>query len=30
MLAHIYDWFTKGFNIADLKDANALLDELGG
>jgi hypothetical protein len=28
MLAGIYNWFTDGFNIADLKDAKALLDEL--
>ena len=30
MLANIYDWFTEGFDTADLKDARALLDELGG
>jgi hypothetical protein len=29
MLAEIYNWFTKGFDIADVKDAKALLDELG-
>ena len=29
MLAQIYDWFTEGFDTADLKDAKALLDELG-
>ncbi len=29
MLAEIYNWFTEGFDTADLKDANALLDELG-
>lgn len=28
-LAKIYDWFTEGFDTADLKDAKALLDELG-
>ncbi len=28
MLAEIYNWFTEGFDIADLKDAKALLDEL--
>ena len=28
MLVQIYDWFTEGFDTADLKDANALLDEL--
>jgi hypothetical protein len=27
MLA-IYNWFTEGFDTADLKDAKALLDEL--
>jgi hypothetical protein len=27
-LAEIYDWFTEGFDTADLKDAKALLDEL--
>jgi class 3 adenylate cyclase/tetratricopeptide (TPR) repeat protein len=29
MLAEIYNWFTEGFEFADLKDAKALLDELG-
>src|SRR5262245_20329098 len=29
MLAEIYNWFTKGFDTADLKDAKALLEELG-
>ena len=29
MLAQIYNWFTEGFETADLKDAKALLDELG-
>jgi hypothetical protein len=28
MLAEIYNWFTEGFDT-DLKDAKALLDELG-
>jgi tetratricopeptide (TPR) repeat protein len=28
-LADIYDWFTEGFDTSDLKDAKALLDELG-
>jgi tetratricopeptide (TPR) repeat protein len=28
MLAHIYNWFTEGFDTADLKDAKALLEEL--
>jgi hypothetical protein len=26
MLAEIYNWFTEGFDTADLKDAKALLD----
>jgi class 3 adenylate cyclase/tetratricopeptide (TPR) repeat protein len=29
MLAEIYSWFTEGFDTADLKDAKALLEELG-
>ena len=29
MLAEIYGWFTEGFDTADLRDARALLDELG-
>jgi DNA-binding winged helix-turn-helix (wHTH) protein/tetratricopeptide (TPR) repeat protein len=28
MLGQIYTWFTEGFDIADLKEAKALLDEL--
>src|SRR5207245_2181200 len=28
MLAEIYNWFTEGFDTADLKDAKTLLDEL--
>jgi predicted ATPase len=28
MLAHIYGWFTEGFDTADLRDAKALLDGL--
>ncbi len=28
ILAPVYDWFTEGFDTADLKDAKALLDEL--
>jgi len=28
-LAEIYNWFTEGFDTADLKDAKALLGELG-
>ena len=30
MLAEIYNWFTEGFDTPDLKDAKALLDQLGG
>jgi predicted ATPase len=29
ILAEIYNWFTEGFDTADLKDAKALLEELG-
>jgi tetratricopeptide (TPR) repeat protein len=29
MLADIYNWFTEGFDLSDLKEAKALLDELG-
>jgi class 3 adenylate cyclase/tetratricopeptide (TPR) repeat protein len=29
MLAQVYDWFTEGFDTADLKDAKALLQQLG-
>ncbi len=29
VLEPVYDWFTEGFDTPDLKDANALLDELG-
>ena len=29
LLAPIYGWFTEGFDTADLKDAKALLDEMG-
>jgi predicted ATPase len=28
ILSEIYNWFTEGFDTADLKDAKALLDEL--
>jgi len=28
MLAEIYNWFTEGFDTADLKDAKALLEDL--
>jgi hypothetical protein len=30
MLAEIDNWFTEGFDTADLKDAKALLAELNG
>jgi predicted ATPase len=30
MLAEIYGWFTEGFDTADLTEAKALLEELGG
>jgi predicted ATPase len=30
MLAEIYNWFTEGFDTADLIDAKALLEELSG
>jgi class 3 adenylate cyclase/tetratricopeptide (TPR) repeat protein len=29
MLAEIYNWFTEGFDLPDLKEAKALLEELG-
>jgi predicted ATPase/class 3 adenylate cyclase len=29
LLSTVYDWFTEGFDTADLKDAKVLLDELG-
>ena len=29
MLAEIYNWFTEGFDTADMKDAKALLEQLG-
>jgi predicted ATPase len=28
MLSSIYNWFTEGFDTADLKDAKSLLDDL--
>ena len=28
MLSEIYNWFTKGFDTADLQNAKTLLDEL--
>jgi hypothetical protein len=30
MLAEIYNWFTEGFDTADLKDVKKMLEELGG
>ena len=30
LLAPICGWFTEGFDTPDLKEAKALLDELGG
>jgi hypothetical protein len=30
LLAPIYDWFTEGFDTADLQEAKALLEELSG
>ena len=29
LLVPVYEWFTEGFNTPDLKEAKALLDELG-
>jgi predicted ATPase len=29
MLSEIYNWFTEGFDTADLQEAKALLEELG-
>jgi predicted ATPase len=28
LLAPVYNWFTEGFDTADLKDAKALIEEL--
>ncbi len=28
LLAPVYEWFTEGFDTADLQDAKALMDEL--
>jgi hypothetical protein len=28
LLAPIYDWFTEGFDAADLQEAKALLDQV--
>jgi predicted ATPase len=30
LLAPIYSWFTEGFDTADLQEARALLEDLGG
>jgi predicted ATPase len=30
LLTPVYNWFTEGFDTADLIDAKALLDELVG
>jgi predicted ATPase len=30
MLAEIYNWFTEGFDLPDLKEAKVLLEELSG
>jgi predicted ATPase len=30
LLAPIYGWFTEGFDTADLQEAKALLEALGG
>ena len=30
LLAPIYGWFTEGFDTADLQEAKALLETLGG
>jgi predicted ATPase len=30
LLAPVYGWFTEGFDTPDLKEAKALLHELGG
>ena len=30
LLQPVYDWFTEGFDTADLKDAKRLLEELAG
>jgi predicted ATPase len=29
LVAEVYDWFTEGFDTADLQEAKALLEELG-
>jgi len=30
LLAEVYNWFTEGFDTADLQEAKALLEEMGG
>ncbi|MEE9145800.1 MAG: hypothetical protein V3U27_00180, partial [Candidatus Tectomicrobia bacterium] len=30
LLAPVYEWFTEGFDTADLQEAKRLLDRLGG
>ncbi len=30
LLEPVYEWFTEGFDTADLKDAKSLLQELEG
>jgi hypothetical protein len=30
LLASVYGWFREGFDTRDLKEAKALLEELGG
>jgi len=30
LLAPVYCWFTEGFDTADLQEAKALLEDLGG
>jgi predicted ATPase len=30
LLAPVYDWFTEGFDTADLQEAKTLLEELTG
>lgn len=29
LLAPVYEWFTEGFDMADLQEARVLLDDLG-
>ncbi|MDH3601407.1 MAG: hypothetical protein OEU26_17485 [Candidatus Tectomicrobia bacterium] len=29
LLSPVYEWFTEGFDTADLQEANTLLNELG-